>query len=45
VSAARDAARLVVDLVRIRGWSAEGAYEAGDDLPPVVEEPVGGVAG
>ncbi len=36
VSAARDAARLVVDLFRIRHWSAEGAYEADDDLPPVV---------
>ena len=41
VSAARDAGRLVVDLLRIRHWSAEGAYEAGDDLPPVVAEPVG----
>ena len=45
VSAVRDASRLVVDLVRIRHWSAEGAYEAGDDLPPVVQEPVGGVGG
>ena len=36
VSAARDAARLLVDLVRIRHWSAEGAYEAAGDLPPVV---------
>jgi dolichyl-phosphate beta-glucosyltransferase len=35
VRAARDAARLVVDLFRIRHWSAAGAYEAGDDLPPV----------
>lgn len=42
VSAARDAGRLIVDLLRIRHWSAEGAYEAGDDLPPVAEEPVGG---
>ncbi|HEX5946241.1 MAG TPA: glycosyltransferase [Acidimicrobiales bacterium] len=41
VSAARDAGRLVVDLLRIRHWSAEGAYEAGDDLPQVVPEPVG----
>ena len=41
VSAARDAGRLVVDLLRIRHWSAEGAYEAGDDLPPVVQDPVG----
>lgn len=37
VSAARDAARLVVDLFRIRHWSAEGAYEAADDLPPLVQ--------
>ena len=36
VSAARDAARLVVDLFRIRHWSAAGAYEAAGDLPPVV---------
>jgi dolichyl-phosphate beta-glucosyltransferase len=42
VSAARDAARLLVDLFRIRHWSAEGAYEAGDDLPAVIDEPVGG---
>jgi dolichyl-phosphate beta-glucosyltransferase len=35
VSAARDGARLVVDLFRIRHWSAEGRYEAGDDAPPV----------
>jgi putative flippase GtrA len=42
VSAARDAGRLIVDLLRIRRWSAEGAYEAGDDLPPVADEPVGG---
>ena len=42
VSAARDAGRLIVDLLRIRHWSAEGAYEAGDDLPPVADEPVGG---
>jgi dolichyl-phosphate beta-glucosyltransferase len=39
VRAARDAARLVVDLFRIRHWSAEGAYEADDDLPPVLPEP------
>ena len=31
--AARDAARLVVDLVRIRHWAAEGRYEGGDDAP------------
>lgn len=36
VSAARDAARLMVDLLRIRHWSAEGAYEADGDLPPVL---------
>jgi putative flippase GtrA len=36
VSAARDAARLIVDLLRIRHWSAAGAYEADGDLPPVV---------
>jgi hypothetical protein len=45
VSAARDAARLMADLVRIRHWSAEGAYEAGDDLPPVAEETVGDAVG
>ncbi len=45
VRAARDAAGLVVDLFRIRHWSAEGAYEAADDLPPLVEEGVEGVVG
>ena len=35
VRAARDAGRLAVDLLRIRHWSAAGAYEAADDLPPV----------
>ena len=45
VSAARDAARLLADLFRIRHWSAEGAYEAGDDLPPVAEETVGDAVG
>jgi putative flippase GtrA len=45
VSAVRDAARLIVDLFRIRHWSAEGAYEADGDLPPVVEEDVEGVVG
>jgi putative flippase GtrA len=35
VSAARDGARLVVDLFRIRHWSAEGRYESGDDAPPL----------
>ena len=37
VAVTRDAARLVVDLFRIRHWSAAGAYEAGDDLPEVAE--------
>jgi dolichyl-phosphate beta-glucosyltransferase len=36
VRAARDAAGLVVDLFRIRHWSAEGAYEADGDLPSFV---------
>jgi putative flippase GtrA len=36
VSAARDAVRLVVDLVRIRHWAAEGRYEGGDEAPPVL---------
>ncbi|HET8621605.1 MAG TPA: glycosyltransferase [Acidimicrobiales bacterium] len=36
VHAARDALRQAADLFRIRHWSAEGAYEAGDDLPPVL---------
>lgn len=36
VSIARDAARLVVDLLRIRHWSASGAYEDTGDLPPVL---------
>jgi dolichyl-phosphate beta-glucosyltransferase len=36
VKAARDAGRLVADLVRIRHWSAAGAYEAEGDLPPVL---------
>jgi dolichyl-phosphate beta-glucosyltransferase len=35
VSAARDGARLIVDLFRIRHWSAEGRYETGDDAPPL----------
>lgn len=38
VSAVRDAGRLVVDLFRIRHWSAEGAYEADGDLPPTMGE-------
>jgi putative flippase GtrA len=38
VHAARDAARTVVDLFRIRRWSAHGDYEAaGDDLPVLRE--------
>ena len=37
VHAARDAGRLIVDLFRIRHWSAAGAYEAADDLPPVLD--------
>ena len=45
VSAARDAGRLVVDLFRIRHWSAQGAYEADGDLPPTVDEDVEGVLG
>lgn len=36
VRAVRHAAALVVDLFHIRHWSAEGAYEADGDLPPVV---------
>jgi dolichyl-phosphate beta-glucosyltransferase len=40
VRAARDAAGLVVDLLRIRHWSAAGAYEARSDLlPPVAASP------
>ncbi|HEX6237715.1 MAG TPA: glycosyltransferase [Acidimicrobiales bacterium] len=36
VSAAHDAVQLACDLLRIRHWSAEGAYEADpDELPPV----------
>ena len=37
----RDAGRLVLDLVRIRRWSAEGEYEAHGDAPPTLEPPVG----
>jgi dolichyl-phosphate beta-glucosyltransferase len=36
VRAAREAARLVVDLFRIRHWAAEGRYEDGDEAPPVL---------
>jgi dolichyl-phosphate beta-glucosyltransferase len=38
VRAAQDAARLLVDLVRIRRWSAEGAYEAAGDLPTALTD-------
>ena len=34
VRALRDAGRLFVDLARIRHWSAEGAYEAGEPALP-----------
>jgi hypothetical protein len=37
----RDAARLLVDLTRIRRWSAEGAYESHGDEPPTLEAPLG----
>ena len=37
----RDAGRLVLDLARIRRWSAEGEYEAHGDAPPTLEPPVG----
>jgi hypothetical protein len=40
VREARDAVRLVVDLFRIRHWSAAGAYEADGDVPPVAADPV-----
>jgi dolichyl-phosphate beta-glucosyltransferase len=36
VRAVRDATGLVIDLFRIRHWSAEGAYEDVGDLPPVL---------
>jgi putative flippase GtrA len=39
VRAARDAGRLLVDLARIRRWSAEGAYEARGDQPAAIAEP------
>jgi putative flippase GtrA len=38
VRAVRDAAGLVIDLFRIRHWSAEGAYEDAGDLPSVVAD-------
>jgi hypothetical protein len=37
----RDAARLLVDLTRIRRWSAEGQYESHGDEPPMLEAPLG----
>jgi dolichyl-phosphate beta-glucosyltransferase len=37
----RDVGRLLVDLARIRRWSAEGEYEAHGDAPPTMEPPVG----
>jgi putative flippase GtrA len=33
----RDVGRLLVDLARIRRWSAEGKYEAHGDAPPTLE--------
>jgi hypothetical protein len=45
VHAARDALRQLADLFRIRHWSAEGAYEADGDLPPVVAPGVLAVPG
>ncbi len=45
VAVTRDAARLVLDLFRIRHWSAAGAYEAGDDLPAVLDTPRAAPAG
>ena len=39
VRVAQDAARLVVDLFRIRHWSAAGLYEAGDDRPATGSPP------
>ncbi|MGH9228503.1 MAG: glycosyltransferase [Acidimicrobiales bacterium] len=41
VREARDAGRLLLDLARIRRWSAEGHYEAHGDAPPSVEPPFG----
>ncbi len=43
VQAARDAARLVTDLFRIRHWAAQGAYEAHGDAPPTVAAGAGAV--
>jgi dolichyl-phosphate beta-glucosyltransferase len=36
----RDAARLLLDLTRIRRWSAEGEYEARGDAPPTLDAPL-----
>ena len=36
----RDAGRLLLDLVRIRRWSAEGKYEAHGDAPPTLDGPL-----
>jgi Glycosyl transferase family 2 len=40
VRAARDVGRLLLDLTRIRRWSAEGDYEAGGDAPATLEAAV-----
>ena len=45
VRVARDATRLVIDLFRIRHWSAAGLYEAGDDRPPTAAAPPTPAAG
>jgi putative flippase GtrA len=45
VHAARDALRQAADLFRIRRRSAEGAYEADGDLPPVVADEAAAVPG
>jgi hypothetical protein len=37
----RDAARLLLDLTRIRRWSAEGEYEARGDAPATLDAPLG----
>jgi putative flippase GtrA len=36
----RDAGRLLLDLARIRRWSAEGEYEAHGDAPPTLDGPL-----
>jgi hypothetical protein len=45
VHAARDALRQAADLLRIRHWSAAGAYEAAGDLPPVLPDEAAAVPG